>query len=322
MTDNPPGADNGKMLSERHRLDEAKIWSKALFPLLVGILVFLVMIYSATADNWLAARNWNLVPASPFRGVQLVYAMIFSSLATVLVGTSMYLGELKHMLAIAAQTGGASHLRLARALIFCAMLILVLYFIVTIVNKNSATATDACNLHILHQRVLWHDICVGVTFALFLAADWQTLVGMNKAAQVCAGNIQRIQLQNEIQLTREFSKQQTLLVDLPVLAGFFVSLMIVLSAGILRGWDAASFYVNPSVVDFLAARRDNTLFMCSSQPIDIREFQQTVGSIFTAGIAMGYLAAHVLMSQLVFIALNFLFRQKRAALHAAGAHNL
>jgi hypothetical protein len=46
---------------------------------------------------------------------------------------------------------------------------------------------------------------------------------------------------------------------------------------------------------------------CSHVPMNPRTFNQMVANLFVSGISAGYLAAHVLISQLVFVILNFLY---------------
>lgn len=292
---------------------------KAAMPLIAGGAVFLSLMWSATAEGFWSSSNLAIVPLTPFQGVEIVYAMIVASLVTVGLATTGYLSELRNMADLARRTAGALEVQMARICVGLALVLIALYFMWVLFIKTNVNAIDACSLHVLHERVGLHDLCVSATFVLFLAADFLTLRGMEKARDACADEDTRA-TREEIELIHEFSKQQLWLIDFPVLIGFAISLLIVWSASLFSGWDNSSFYLNSSISNEMNIRRSTALFMCNGQSLDMREMQMSIVSIFSAGIAMGYLAAHVFMSQMVFITLNVFFSRKRARLHAANSH--
>ncbi|AXQ30200.1 hypothetical protein D0B54_16630 [Solimonas sp. K1W22B-7] len=283
---------------------------KAFRPLIWGVLVFFIYMYLVHSDSSYAVRNWVVVPKFPFHGINFVYAMLFASLATVISATSGYREDLDSMMSIAKITAGASQIRAAKIILELTVYGISIVLLSLLFFRQDKAQTDACSLHVLHSRALLHDLCVCGMFLAFLVADILTLKGMSRAYDACVARPELVKLIPKLGLNRDYLKQQLWLIDVPVIIGVIVSFLILGSVPFLSGWDPDLFHVIGRVSDYLQRSRSTAIVMCSGQPLTIQEFQESVASIFSAGISMGYLAAHVLLSQLVFIVLKVFHDRK------------
>lgn len=256
--------------------------------------------------------NLAIVPATAFHGMRLSYAMLFGSISTVLAGTIIYLREMREIKEIAHKSAGWRELISGYILLVITILIFGGIFLFQMMQKNEAPNSRACDFENLHHQALLHDFSLAAVFLLFVIIDWLTRRGMMKAKVKCETSSELADLAKQSGKKLKFASQQLWLVDVPVLVGIFLSILIAAFLPAFSGWDPALFDVERGVRTYFAQARSSTLFTCSLQPLTIEEFQTSIAQIFAAGIATGYLAAHILMSQMVFIILHF-FQQRADA---------
>lgn len=276
------------------------IWP-VIMPLALGVSTFAIYMWASSVSGF------GILAPSPFKGIDLVYAMILSSFVTVATATYFYLEELETMmLSAAALGGGHDKIRWARRIIILTTISIV---VVTLWLLVAGILYDqkACEFDAFLRQAKIHDAFVGSIFAVFVVADFITYSGLKETIAVSPlGSKERA----HAEANKEFVVQQLWLIDIPVLTGAIGAVLVVLFASGANSWDASLLHPAPQIEDFMERTRLQYLFSCDSQQISFPEFQQSIVHIFSAGIAMGYLAAHVLMSQFVFIALSFLHRRK------------
>lgn len=280
----------------------------ASYPLMAGLVLFAGYMLLASSNSDFSSKNMAIVAPSPFKGIDLVYGMLFASLATVFTATAMYLSDLEVMMTRAARVGGLNKIRTARRILTLTLGLDIVLFFSVLFYKQGLQASDACSFKTLLIQAKYHDLVVGLIFAAFIVADLLTYYGLKEALAGGRGGSEDLE---EAERDQGFALQQLWLIDIPVLVGAGVSVMAVFFAAGVNHWDSNLLHVSGQVESYLARQRITTLLTCDGRPLSLPEFQESVARIFTAGIAMGYLAAHVLMSQFVFIALNVFHKMKR-----------
>jgi len=295
---------------------ETRTFMRAAAPLLVGGVLFVFLIQTAFTNSAWAVTNTILVPREPFRGVALVYCMFIASMVTAMVATLFYLFDLEKMKLRAASLAGYHLVNRAYAVLLTAIGIILLASLLLLVFRANPSGGDACQYAAVRSETIIHDVVAGALFVAFVVADvltWRGIsAGLKKLAESGGptADVQRL----EMELDREFAQHQLWLIDIPVIIGAAISVLIVLFAQKVATWDPIMFKLSGTVTDALASSRmsSNTgIFDCANQPMSLGAFQASVVEIFSAGIAMGFLAAHILMSQVVFIALTLIHASRR-----------
>lgn len=316
----------------------------AFVPLVVGITAFTFYMLSTGTEERGQAHHTALIVPSLFRGIDFVYGMLVASLVTVLVGTLLYLFEL-HVMMLRAQrieertrvgrsqqrnaqdkqdttrgdddndadTTSVNRIGAAFLMLVIAIFIDVALLVMILFYNVGATSGEACDLEKLLVQTKYHDGAVGLVFVTFVIADALTYYGMRKAISNASRKDKDCK---HAQSDKDFAKQQLFLIDVPVLIGAIISVIIVLFAAGLNDWASNAFRLSRDVQEFMSVKKLTTVFVCEGKPLSLPEFQESIVRIFAAGIAMGYLAAHVLMSQIVFVTLTVLhkLRQKEESL--------
>ena len=290
------------MKSKIVKLKEIGPYVGAAAPLFCGIAVFFLYMYASQFEGPYSPSNWVLVSSTEFKGVNLVYGMLFASLVTVLLGTLAYGGELKKMESLANGTGGIFKIRRAFKILRWMGVILLVYFLYPLFLRGTIPDNDICNLSALHDFVHRHDRLVIALFATFAVVDLLTWKGMTQSRDEL--EISDEEKSQSAAFTAEFSKLQLLLIDIPVLFGALVSLLITSFSLGYSGWNEKLLTLDPRVDELIHSGKSLDIVRCMGEGLSLQQFQESVSGIFIAGISMGYLAAHIIMSQLIFIFLN------------------
>ena len=320
-------------------LNERKTFSWAncrpYFPLVIGILASILFI-----AFWKEIKASPLFPPTAFDGIKFVYAMFVGSIVTTISATIDYRNELQKMQAIATGSDGEKLILYAFRFLFSGIAIIVILPFVMLLFPEIFKIPDPCSSVGYQTFIHTHDIIVGIIFLSFLVADGLTLEGMRRARRKIDNDAKS--LKSEIDALRaelgdddkpilanvietksndlvrlhdssvaaifaiDFSKLQLRLIDGPVLIGLVAIFVITQIALGDSGWNASILKIDPTVLKSMIDARTINLFSCNGRGITIYEFQENIVGIFSAGIAMGFVTASVIMSQIIFIALNVL----------------
>ena len=179
----------------------------------------------------------------------------------------------------------------------------------------------ACTYHHAREEFQGHLIFVSAIFVVFIVIDVLTWHGMSVAAKAMSG-AEQIKARS----ASRFALGQIWLVDIPVLFGGWLSYFLM----------NLPQQVNPTILkmDPEMFRLGERAAFCKNSgdwvPLSGDGFAEMITNLFLSGMSSGYLAAHVVMSQLVFVVLSVLiarelkkqleeYRKTHAATSQAGA---
>jgi hypothetical protein len=320
-------------------------------PLFVGLGAFALFLMSWQQDG-ITVRESPLFPPTAFDGIKFVYAMFVGSIATTIYATFDYRNELREMSSLADGSDGKSFVTAAKICLTVVISLIALALVGLLLLPGIFGRPDPCNSDSYQTFIHTHDFVVGIIFIAFVVSDRLTLAGMRKARQKIESKINELKstissIENEISVSKsknlsdmiidkfndlsvlqekrasaafaaEFSKFQFWLVDVPVLFGLFVIFLITQLALNDAGWNSAILKIDASILETMEKSRTINLLSCNGTGVSIYEFQKSISGIFSAGIAMGFVAASVIMSQIIFIALNIIYDRRMIEVDKSG----
>jgi hypothetical protein len=321
---------------------KSSFWQKfrPYVPLFVGLAAFALFLMSWQQDG-ITVRDSRLFPPTAFDGIKFVYAMFVGSIATTVYATFDYRNELREMSSLAEGSDGKSFVTAAKICLSAVISLIALSVVGLLLLPGVFGRPDPCDSESYQTFIHTHDFVVGIIFIAFVVSDRLTLIGMRKAREKIEYSINDLRskissIQDEVNqresknlrdmidnnerdlvilqdkrasaiFAAEFSKFQLWIVDIPVLFGLFVIFLITQLALNDAGWNSAILKIDVSISEAMAQSRTINLLSCNGTGVSIYEFQKSISGIFSAGIAMGFVAASVIMSQIIFIALNIIY---------------
>lgn len=300
------------------KITAAGVWrvSKSLIPLIFGAITFFIFMYTSQSDGDYSSKNLVLVSSAAFNGANLVYATLLASLATTFAGTVQYRRDLIEMKELARGTQGIFKINVASGVLFSGLVISTIWFFAPFVFRATVSHADICNNTGLDQFLHKHDYIVLILFSTFLVADvltWQAMLAVRDETK--STNKEK---SDASAFSAEFSKLQFLLIDIPVIIGAGLILFITSYAYAYSDWDNNILKIDPSVAEYLKSNKSINLLRCLGDGLSLQQFQEGVTKIFVTGIAMGYLAAHIIMSQVIFFFLNVVHDRRIERIEAEG----
>jgi hypothetical protein len=245
----------------------------------------------------------------------LVYVILVASLVVVLVGTILYFIDITRMAKDVGQHGNQVYLALG---LLVTVLVIV---IVAILSENfvigSPSIEDFCNGRDLTRNFFYHDTIVFILFAGFTGVDFLTVRGLDEALLKLSPRKRAGKEGRKLRASREWALAQLKLIDVPVAVGAFALFGLV---HYIESREIMMIFVSPIQMPpvtggVYSAHESMTQLQCLKLPL--QDLQRFIGNTFIAGVAAGSLAAHVLMSQFIFMMLSLFFRRPPASVTLA-----
>jgi hypothetical protein len=250
---------------------------------------------------------------TPYLAIAIIHSIFVASIVTTVFATIFYTKDLYILDRIAYRLPGQRLIFTAMVLTAITILFVGIFICVLLAFPPIEKAPKGCSFSELSSEFGTHVAYVSVLFLIFLVIDIFTVVGTKKAAGKLdeaapphsPDDLDRL---HDLRTSAEFARDQIWLVDVPVLLGAIASYYLVPVAN-----------MNVRIMHFATGMLNfNSNPVCNDHELTVETFDVMVSNLFVGGIAAGFLAAHIVMSQLVFIALGALYRRKRRRPVAAG----
>lgn len=265
-------------------------------PLALGVLLFWYLWRELGSKSQFDLRDMVVVPAPAYKMTTIAYALFFSSIAIVFIGTLIYVVQFNKFFDDK-NLPGRPYLNWASY--FCvASLVLIVICVVLWIVKLLEDTPSICTAQDLLDSLFWHDIFVLAIFTSFLPVDLLTIKGLKLDLAATPDAEEKKKRRNEIKSGLDWASAQLIIIDIPVLLGalgVFVFIHLMESSHHLMAFDS-------SLVT------SGTGWGCKD--VGEIEMERFIGNTFIAGAGTGSLAAQILISQIVFMTLGFFFRYR------------
>jgi hypothetical protein len=274
---------------------------KGLIPLIFGLIAFLWLIIKAGKGEPDITHS-QLMHSTAFLGIAIVYCIFVASVVVAIAGTVLYIIDLDLLSDLLHDIPGRAYVQAAKALTLFTIVIYSAAIIYFVAFQKNTISEESCSYSELPSDFLQHISFVALLFFLFISIDALTVagtkMGLADIRKAHAGNDVKIK---KLQLNLDFASQQIAFIDLPVIIGIVFGALI---------WSTAK--LNPELMQFDSNLLTLSNVQCNAHLMTILSFNTMVSNIFLGGIATGFIAAHILMSQLVFFFLGWVHRLKEA----------
>lgn len=273
---------------------------KIVVPMFLGTWLLVWLLQSAYSEDGSDLSKTALVLQGPFKGSTFSLCVFIASLAVTMIGTFIYVWDLSGYRKLLNDKPGERQITAAFALTMLTIVVATGAIIFSVIFPSHPHDLESiCTYTGVYAEFTGHIMLAVGIFIAFIVVDVLTLWGMNSALKEQATPDPRLVGY------RKFASNQILLVDIPVLVGALLSLVLIYAPDLLQlefmvmdAGDDGMFKIAEDSVT--CGKGENTLIL------DVSDIGAMISNLYLSGIATGYLAAHVLMSQLVFVILSLI----------------
>lgn len=289
--------------------NQSKFWSaahtvlevaKAVGPMFLGIATLVVLLQHSYVSEGEGPdfSKTAFAHRGPYQASVFAQCVFSASVIVTIIGTLFYVSDLHRCSKLLAGKSGQGRVDLAFYLTI-ATVVVSLGIIAVVAGIKGPDIGDyaACTYHGVQDEFTNHVYFVCGIFLAFIAIDVLTWLGMRDAAKALQGE-DAIRANS----SSKFAFNQIWLVDVPVLFGGGLSYFLM---NLPQQANAKILQMDPGMFA-LAEKGAACKYSGGWMPMSTDGFAEMITNLFLSGISSGYLAAHVVMSQLVFVVLSVL----------------